>query len=396
MAAAAGAKVAKHGNRAASGNTGSADLLTAAGLCIELEPEQVAEVLRRHGFAFMFAPLHHPAMKHVGPIRMELGVRTVFNLAGPLSNPAGAKRQVAGVFAGKWLRPLAEALAELGGERALVVHSDDGLDEISIAAPTSVAELKEDGSIEEYRVRPEDFGLEASGGLDEIKAADPAASWHQVQAVFAGSAGPGARCRPPQHGRHPLCRRPGGEPERGGGTGRSRPRRGRGHAPCQRPGGNDHCPEKRLVADSQPPDRLGYLGRIIEARARDFAEARKDMPLSQLRRDALSKPAPRGFRAALEAHIESQGIAIIAEIKKASPSRGLISPRFDPAATAAAYERGGAAALSVLTEERSFLGCADHLRQARDACNLPALRKDFVLDDWSLCQSRFLEADCAL
>ena len=190
LAAAAGAKVAKHGNRAASGNTGSADLLTAAGLCIELEPEQVAEVLRRHGFTFMFAPLHHPAMKHVAPIRMELGVRTVFNLAGPLSNPAGAKRQIAGVFAKRWLRPFAEALAELGGERALVVHSDDGLDEISIAAPTSVAELKDDGSIEEYRVTPEDFGLKPSRGLDEIKAADPAASWGQVKAVFAGKTGP--------------------------------------------------------------------------------------------------------------------------------------------------------------------------------------------------------------
>ena len=190
LAAAAGAKVAKHGNRAASGSTGSADLLTAAGLCIELEPEQVAEVLRRHGFAFMFAPLHHPAMKHVGPIRMELGVRTVFNLAGPLSNPAGARRQIVGVFAPRWLRPFAEALAELGGERALVVHSDDGLDEISIAAPTSVVELKSGGSIEEYSVTPEDFGLKTSRGLEEIKAADPSASWSQVQAVFAGNRGP--------------------------------------------------------------------------------------------------------------------------------------------------------------------------------------------------------------
>ena len=190
MAAAAGAKVAKHGNRAASGNTGSADLLTEAGLCIELEPEKIAEVLRLHGFAFMFAPLHHPAMKHVGPIRTELGVRTVFNLAGPLSNPAGAKRQIAGVFAKRWLRPFAEALAELGGERALVVHSDDGLDEISIAAPTSVAELKGDGNIEEYSVTSEDFGIKSSRGLDEIKAANPSASWGQVQAVFAGKSGP--------------------------------------------------------------------------------------------------------------------------------------------------------------------------------------------------------------
>ena len=150
------------------------------------------------------------------------------------------------------------------------------------------------------------------------------------------------------------------------------------------------------MAASPRLDGLGYLGRIVEARARDFSTARKDFPLPQLRREALKKPAPRGFRAALEAHIESHGIAIVAEIKKASPSRGLICPDFDPAATAAAYERGGAAALSVLTEERFFLGAADHLRQARGSCGLPALRKDFVLDEWSLCQSRFLEADCAL
>ena len=150
------------------------------------------------------------------------------------------------------------------------------------------------------------------------------------------------------------------------------------------------------MGDVPPPDKLGYLGRIVEARARDFSKARKDFSLTKLRREALKKSAPRGFRAALEAHIDSHGIAIIAEVKKASPSRGLICPEFDPAKTAAVYARGGAAALSVLTEERFFLGCADHLRQARQACGLPALRKDFVLDEWSLCQSRFLEADCAL
>ncbi|MWV11267.1 anthranilate phosphoribosyltransferase [Pseudomonas sp. R-28-1W-6] len=158
VVAAAGGRVAKHGNRAVSGKSGSADLLEAAGVYLNLTPEQVARCVESVGVGFMFAPAHHGAMKHaIGP-RRELGLRTLFNMLGPMTNPAGVKHQVLGVFSQALCRPLAEVLQRLGSEHVLVVHAQDGLDEVSLAAPTHVAELK-DGVISEYRVQPEDFGI---------------------------------------------------------------------------------------------------------------------------------------------------------------------------------------------------------------------------------------------
>jgi anthranilate phosphoribosyltransferase len=160
VVAAAGGKVAKHGNRAVSGKSGSADLLEAAGVYLDLLPEQVARCVESVGVGFMFAPAHHGAMKHaIGP-RREMGLRTLFNLLGPMTNPAGAKHQVLGVFSQALCRPLAEVLARLGSEHVLVVHAQDGLDEISLAAPTFVAELK-GGEISEYRIQPEDFEIKS-------------------------------------------------------------------------------------------------------------------------------------------------------------------------------------------------------------------------------------------
>lgn len=181
VAAAAGAAVAKHGNRAASSKSGSADVLEAAGAEIMLSPEQVGRCVDTVGVGFLFALNHHSAMKHaIGP-RKEMIVRTVFNLLGPLTNPAGAKRQVLGVYAKEWVRPIAEVLQVLGSEHVLVLHSDDGLDEISIAAPTQVAELK-NGEITEFQIEPADFGIQrqslsglviedANGSLDLVNAA---------------------------------------------------------------------------------------------------------------------------------------------------------------------------------------------------------------------------------
>ena len=161
VAAAAGARVAKHGNRGASSKSGSADLLEAAGAEVVLTPEQVARCIENIGVGFLFAVSHHGAMKHaIGP-RREMVVRTIFNALGPLTNPAGAKRQVLGVYSPHLVRPIADGLVNLGSEHVLVVHSEDGLDEISISAPTYVAELK-DGSVEEYQIGPEDFGLTPS------------------------------------------------------------------------------------------------------------------------------------------------------------------------------------------------------------------------------------------
>lgn len=159
VTAAAGARVAKHGNRAVSSASGSADVLEAAGANLELTPEQVAECIDRLGVGFLFAPRHHGAMKHaVGP-RKELGMRTLFNLLGPLSNPASAPNQVLGVFSRDWLQHLAAVLKELGSRHVMVVHAEDGLDEISLCAATEIAELH-NGSIRGYRIAPEDFGLQ--------------------------------------------------------------------------------------------------------------------------------------------------------------------------------------------------------------------------------------------
>ncbi len=160
VVAAAGGKVAKHGNRAVSGKSGSADLLEAAGVNLDLTPEQVARCVESVGVGFMFAPAHHGAMKHaIGP-RRELGLRTVFNMLGPMTNPAEVKHQVIGVFSKALCRPLAEVLQRLGSTHVLVVHAQDGLDEISLAAPTFVAELK-DGVVSEYSIQPEDFGIKS-------------------------------------------------------------------------------------------------------------------------------------------------------------------------------------------------------------------------------------------
>ncbi len=187
VAAAAGCHVAKHGNRSVSSKSGSADLLEAAGVKLTLTPAQVARCVREVGVGFMFAPAHHGAMKHaIGP-RRELGVRTIFNILGPLTNPAGVRRQVLGVFAESLLEPLAEVLHSLGSEQVLVVHAEDGLDEISIAAPTVVVELKQ-GAIRRDRIAPADFGL-VPAALDAIRVEGPAHSLRLVRAALAGEPG---------------------------------------------------------------------------------------------------------------------------------------------------------------------------------------------------------------
>jgi anthranilate phosphoribosyltransferase len=188
VVAAAGGKVAKHGNRSVSSKSGSADVLEAAGVNLELTPEQVAQCVNEVGVGFMFAPMHHGAMKHaIGP-RKEMGVRTIFNVLGPLTNPAGAPNQVIGVFSNQWVEPLAEVLKRLGSEHVLVVHSQDGMDEISTGAPTFVAELK-NGNIETYTISPEDFGIEQSS-IDSLGVESAEESLEVIRAVFEGAEGP--------------------------------------------------------------------------------------------------------------------------------------------------------------------------------------------------------------
>jgi len=183
VAAAAGAHVAKHGNRAASSKSGSADVLEAAGVEIDLNPQQIEQCIREAGVGFMFAPAHHTALRQAAGARRELGFRTIFNLVGPLTNPASAPNQVIGVFAPQFQRTLAEVLLTLGSKRVLVVHAD-GLDELSSAGPSHVVELKE-GELIEYTIRPEQFGL-VKTDLNTLKAESAEASLALIQGALSG------------------------------------------------------------------------------------------------------------------------------------------------------------------------------------------------------------------
>jgi anthranilate phosphoribosyltransferase len=188
VTAAAGARVAKHGNRSISSKSGSADVLEAAGVNLNLTPEQVAQCIREVGVGFMFAPAHHGAMKHaIGP-RKEMGARTIFNVLGPLTNPAGAPNQVLGVFSDELLDPLANVLQKLGSRHVMVVHARDGLDEISIGDKTEIAELKE-GRVRRYAIQPEDFGFKRSL-ISGLRAGDAAESLSIIRSVLEDTAGP--------------------------------------------------------------------------------------------------------------------------------------------------------------------------------------------------------------
>ena len=188
VAAAAGARVAKHGGRSVSSQSGSADALEALGAKLDLSPAQVTACLDQTGIGFMFAPNHHSAMKYAAPVRKELGVRTLFNILGPLTNPANAGTQLLGVFHPDLVGILVRVLQRLGSRRALVVHGLDGLDEVSLAGPTLIGELK-DGEVHEYQIAPEDFGL-SRAPISALQVANPAESIARMKAVLANEAGP--------------------------------------------------------------------------------------------------------------------------------------------------------------------------------------------------------------
>ena len=188
VVAAAGGRVAKHGNRSVSSSSGSADVLEAAGVRLDITPEQVAHCVNELGIGFMFALMHHSAMRHVSLARRELGLRTLFNVLGPMANPAGLKRQLIGVYDRVLCRPVAEVLQRLGSEHVLVVHSEDGLDEISLAADTHVAELK-NGAVSEYTLQPEQLGFERES-MQDLVVADVASSLQLITSALAGEKDP--------------------------------------------------------------------------------------------------------------------------------------------------------------------------------------------------------------
>jgi anthranilate phosphoribosyltransferase len=184
IVAGAGIPVAKHGNRALSSKSGAADVLTALGVKIDLTPEKIGYCIKEAGIGFMFAPNHHAAMKHVGPVRVEMGIRTIFNILGPLSNPAGVKRMMVGVFAPSWVEPIANALAQLGTEHAWVVHGSDGLDEITGTGKTFAAEVK-GGKVRIFDIHPEELGLICCSAED-LKGGDAAVNAEALRGVLNG------------------------------------------------------------------------------------------------------------------------------------------------------------------------------------------------------------------
>ena len=188
IVAGAGVPIAKHGNRALSSKSGAADVLQALGVNIDLNAEQVGLCIRDSGIGFMFAPAHHPAMKNVGPTRVELGTRTIFNLLGPLSNPAGVKRQMVGTFSRHWIEPMVQVLNNLGSERVWAVHGSDGLDEITTSGPTSVAELK-DGKVRTFEIVPEDAGLRRAKP-EALRGGDASHNAAALLDVLKGKPGP--------------------------------------------------------------------------------------------------------------------------------------------------------------------------------------------------------------
>jgi anthranilate phosphoribosyltransferase len=188
VVAACGVPVAKHGNRALSSRAGSADILAALGVNIDVEPSRVERAIREAGIGFMMAPRHHGAMRHVAGARVELGTRTIFNLLGPLANPAGARRQLLGVFAHDWIEPLARVLGQLGSERAWVVHGSDGLDELTTTGPSHVAELRA-GRVTTFEVTPEEAGLPRAR-LEDLRGADATTNADALRALLDGVRGP--------------------------------------------------------------------------------------------------------------------------------------------------------------------------------------------------------------
>jgi anthranilate phosphoribosyltransferase len=188
VCAASGVTVAKHGNKAASSKSGAADILTSLGVNIDADMKVLESALFEVGTSFLWAQKHHSAMRHVGPARVELGTRTIFNLMGPMSNPASVKRQLIGVYAKQWLKPMAETLRALGTEHAWLVHGSDGLDEITTTGPTFVIELR-DGSLREFEISPEQFGLSRSTAA-ELKGGDPGQNAESLRGLFDGAVGP--------------------------------------------------------------------------------------------------------------------------------------------------------------------------------------------------------------
>ena len=363
-------------------------MLSALGVKLGLDPEGLQRCLSETKLCFMFAQTHHAAMRHVAPVRVELGTRTIFNLLGPLSNPAGVKRQLLGVFSEVWLEPLTQVLKELGSERVWTVHGSDGLDEMTTTGPTHVAAL-ENGAIRRFTVTPEEVGLPTG------KAGRSAGrrSGAQRGAAARGArrrAHPLSRRRPAQRRRLPCGRGRGGRPAR-----RPRPRLPR---PRQRRREGDPRSPRQVSNALSGQAMSDVLARIEAYKRQEIAAAKAAVPQAEIERRAREAPPPARLCRAPSSGISPKGRpALIAEVKKASPSKGLIRADFDPPSLARRpMPRAAPPACPFSPTSRRSRAGPNTLPQAREASGLPALRKDFLFEPYQVYEARAWGADCIL
>ena len=384
VASAAGVKIAKHGNKSISSKSGSADLLEHAGINIDLNEEQSKKCFEEHGITFMFAPKYHKAMKNVAKVRQSIKTRTIFNVLGPLSNPANAKFQILGVYDKKLVTPIAKVAQELGVKKALIVHSEEGLDEISCEKNTYVAEI-DNGEIKEYKINPKDFGLEPCS-LESLKVKNVEESYKIFIEMLENKN---------KEAVNMICLNAGAAIYVGG---------------IKKSLEESILFAKEIIESGEGlkkynaikksmPERIQtpkILEEILENKAKEVSERKVKIPLEDLVEIDYMKSLRRKFKQALLLKIEQNKAAVIAEIKRASPSLGDINMNIIPAKVASDFEEMGAACLSVLTDAKYFKGSGAILEMAKKGCNLPILRKDFIIDEYQIDESIVMGADCIL
>ena len=379
--AAGGVPVAKHGNRAASSKSGAADVLEALGVKITIPPEKSAEILKKINICFLFAQNYHIAMKYVAPIRKELGIRTVFNILGPLSNPAGANMELMGVFDQSLVEPLAQVMMKLGVNRGMVVFGQDSLDEISMSAPTSVCEIK-DGWFQSYEITPEQFGYTRCS-KEELAGGTPEENAEITKAIVNGTekGAEASGCMHERRCRTLYCRKsrePGSRCEDGRKSDRQRSCSSQTSGIC---GG-----------DKQRMSEKNILEEIAEKTRERIRKEKLQLPLEQLKALAEKAPQQPSFLEALK----KTGMSYICEVKKASPSKGLIAADFPYLEIAKEYEAAGASAISCLTEPFYFMGSDTYLREITETVDIPVLRKDFTVDKYMIYQAKAFGASAVL
>ena len=338
---AAGIPVAKHGNRSVSSKCGAADLIEALGAKLELNGEQNEAVLNKANMCFMFAPVYHQAMKYAGPVRKALGVRTVFNILGPLANPAGATVELMGVYDKSLVEPLARVLANLGVKRGAVVHGFDGLDEITATNKTYVCEIN-NGTFTSYEFNPKEYGFEYADKT-ELEGGDAIVNAEITRRVLGGEQG------------------------------------GKRTAVLLNAG----------MAIYLAKDGITLAEGIEEAK--NMIDSGKALATMEA---ALALPSDTGFP--FEAALRQQDFNFICEVKKASPSKGIIAEHFPYLDIAKEYEVAGAAAISVLTEPDFFKGDKKYLQEIASTVKIPVLRKDFIIDEYQIYQAKVWGASAIL